>query len=211
MGTDLALTEISGSVSGTNVDINVSVANPDGANHDVYLRHREYTSAAWTDVPAFQANSTQALFPIENLTNDAVHEFEASLDQYFNQETTLTLYLTVGNPPYSTVTNGGVQDPNNNGGTQDPNNNGGEETNTEETNTEETNTEETNTEETNTEETNTEETTRRRLIRRRLTTTAVTYLPRRPRIAAATRTTVVARSRRTTAAVAVAEASATVR
>ena len=114
-------------------------------NLQVYSRDTTTATAQWTTT----------------LTDDTVHEFEASLVQSFPEAETLTLFLTVGNPPYSTVTRHrqqhGPEDPNN-GGTQDPNNNGGEETNTEETNTEETNTEETNTEETNTEETNTEET-----------------------------------------------------
>ena len=157
LGTDTALAEISGTLSGTSATITVDLANTDTTNNDVYLRHREYPSEEWSAESTKDTTTATAQWTT-TLTDDTVHEFEASLVQSFPETETLTLYLTVGNPPYSTVTNGGVQDPNNNGGTQDPNNNGGEETNTEETNTEETNTEETNTEETNTEETNTEET-----------------------------------------------------
>ena len=157
LDTDTALTEISATLSGTSATITVDLANTDGTNNDVYLRHREYPSETWP-AESTRATTTATAQWITTLTDDTVHEFETSLDLDFPETETLTLFLTVGNPPYSTVTNGGVQDPNNNGGTQDPNNNGGEETNTEETNTEETNTEETNTEETNTEETNTEET-----------------------------------------------------
>ena len=155
LGTDTALAEISGTLSGTSATITVDLANTDGTNNDVYLRHREYPSEEWpAGVP--RATTTATAQWLTPLTDDTVHEFEASLDQDFPEAETLTLFLTVGNPPYSTVTNGGVQDPNNNGGTQDPNNNGGEETNTEETNTEDDRpTEETNTEETTpTEETN---------------------------------------------------------
>ena len=157
LGTSTALTEISATLSGTSATITVDLANTDGTNNDVYLRHREYPSEEWP-AGAPRATTTATAQWTTTLTNDTVHEFEASPNQDFPETETLTLYLTVGNPPFTTVTNGGVQDPNNNGGTQDPNNNGGEETNTEETNTEETNTEETNTEETITEETNTEET-----------------------------------------------------
>ena len=131
------------------------------------------------------------------MTDDTVHEFEASLDLDFPETETLTLYLTVGNPPYNTVPDIGSSTP-------------PEETNTgdgdpppEETNTgDDTPPEETNTgDDTPPEETNTGD------------DTPPAHLLRRPRtITAATRiTTVVARSRRTTAAVAVAEASATVR
>ena len=104
LGINLDLTEIYGSIAVTSADIYVVVANPDGAYQDVYLRHRDYPTAAWTDVSAFSADSTLARFPIENLTNDAVHEFQASLDPNFLQEVTLTLFLPVGNPAYSPVT-----------------------------------------------------------------------------------------------------------
>ena len=154
LGTAPALTEISGSLSGTTATVTVDLVNTDGSARNIYLRHRQYPNEQWNSTVIQSTTTASTEFTLTGLADDTVHEFEASLDEFFNQENTLTLYLTVGNPPYSTVTNGGVQDPNNNGGTQDPNNNGGEETNTEETNTEETNTEETNTEETNTEETN---------------------------------------------------------
>ena len=154
LDTDTALTEISATLYGTTATIAIDLTNTDGTNNDVHLRHRKYPSTEWGSPGTTATITDTAQFITGNLTDDTVHEFETSLHQDFPETETLTLYLTVGNPPYSTVTNGGVQDPNNNGGTQDPNNNGGEETNTEETNTEETNTEETNTEETNTEETN---------------------------------------------------------
>ena len=104
LGTDPALTEISGIVTGTNADIDVTVAYPDGASHDVYFRHREYPTAAWTEVPAVPADSTLAQFQISALTDDAIQEFEASLDPNFLQEVTLTLFLPVGEPSYTTVT-----------------------------------------------------------------------------------------------------------
>ena len=104
LGTDPALTEISGIVTGTNADIDVTVAYPDGASHDVYFRHREYPTAAWTEVPAVPADSTLAQFQISALTDDAMQEFEASLDPNFLQEVTLTLFLPVGEPSYTTVT-----------------------------------------------------------------------------------------------------------
>ena len=94
LDTHLDLTEISGSVTGTSAEVLVTIANSDGASHNVYLRHRAFPMAAWTNVPLpFEANSTLARFPVEDLTGNAIHEFEASLDQNFLQETTLTLYL----------------------------------------------------------------------------------------------------------------------
>ena len=104
LGINLDLTEISGIVTGTNADIDVTVAYPDGASHDVYFRHREYPTAAWTEVPAVPADSTLAQFQISALTDDAIQEFEASLDPNFLQEVTLTLFLPVGEPSYTTVT-----------------------------------------------------------------------------------------------------------
>ena len=102
--TDLALTEISGSVTDLSAVILVKVANSDGTYHDVHLRYREYPHQPWTDAPTFQSNSANAVFYPDNLTNDAIYEFEASLDQNFLQETTLTLFLAVGEPSYTTVT-----------------------------------------------------------------------------------------------------------
>ena len=145
LGTDTALAEISGTLSGTSATITVDIANTDGTNNDVYLRHREYPSEEWpAGVP--RATTTATAQWITTLTDDTVHEFEASLDLDFPETETLTLYLTVGNPPYNTVpdigsstppeetNNGGTtEDPNNGGDTQDPNNGGDippEETNT---------------------------------------------------------------------------------
>ena len=42
LDTDTALTEISATLSGTSATITVDLANTDGTNNDVYLRHREY-------------------------------------------------------------------------------------------------------------------------------------------------------------------------
>ena len=107
LGTVLALAEIRGQVSGSDVLIDVILANTDGAYHDVYLRYREYPQENWTDAPSMSANSTDSRFSISGLTADAVYKFEAALDLFFNQETTLTPFLVVGNPPYSTVGNSG--------------------------------------------------------------------------------------------------------
>ena len=127
LGTDTALAEISGTLSGTSATITVDIANTNGTNNDVYLRHREYPSEEWpTGVP--RATSTATAQWITQLTNDTVHEFEASLNQDFPEAETLTLYLTVGNPPYTTVSNSGsstpIENPNNGGGTENPNNGG---------------------------------------------------------------------------------------
>ena len=47
LGTDTALTEISATLSGTSATITVDLANTDGTNNDVYLRHREYPTEEW--------------------------------------------------------------------------------------------------------------------------------------------------------------------
>ena len=134
LGTSTALTEISATLSGTSATITVDLANTDGTNNDVYLRHREYPSEEWP-AGAPRATTTATAQWLTTLTNDKVHEFEASLNQDFPETETLTLYLTVGNPPFTTGSSTSAEDPNNNGGgSQDPNNNDGEETNTEETN-----------------------------------------------------------------------------
>ena len=145
LGTDTALTEISATLSGTSATITVDLANTDTTNNDVYLRHREYPSEEWSAESTRDTTTATAQWTT-TLTDDTVHEFEASLDQDFPEAETLTLYLTVGNPPYTTVSNSGsstpIENPNNGGGTENPNNGGNtppEETNTEETNTEETN------------------------------------------------------------------------
>ena len=140
LGTDTALAEISGTLSGTSATITVDLANTDTTNNDVYLRHREYPSEEWSAESTKDTTTATAQWTT-TLTDDTVHEFEASLDQDFPEAETLTLYLTVGNPPYTTVSNSGsstpIENPNNGGGTENPNNGGNtppEETNTEETN-----------------------------------------------------------------------------
>lgn len=101
-GTDTALTEIRATLSGRSATITVDLVNTDGTNNDVYLRHREYPSDEW--VPGTtRATSTNTAQWTATLTNNKVHEFEASLDQAFPEAETLTLYLVVGNPPYTTV------------------------------------------------------------------------------------------------------------
>ena len=102
--TDTALTEISATLSGTSATITVDLLNTDGTNNDVYLRHREYPSEEW-DPGVPKATTTATAQWLTPLTDDTVHEFEASLDQSFPETETLTLYLTVGNPPYNTVAN----------------------------------------------------------------------------------------------------------
>ena len=101
LGTSTALTEISATLSGTSATITVDLANTDGTNNDVYLRHREYPSEEWP-AGAPRATTTATAQWLTTLTNDKVHEFEASLNQDFPETETLTLYLTVGNPPFST-------------------------------------------------------------------------------------------------------------
>ena len=77
LGTDTALAEISGTLSGTSATITVDIANTDGTNNDVYLRHREYPSEEWpAGVP--RATTTATAQWLTPLTNDTVHEFEAS-------------------------------------------------------------------------------------------------------------------------------------
>ncbi len=140
-GSSTALSEIRASLSGRAATITIDLVNTDGTNNDVYLRHREYPSTEW-GAGAGRATSTDtAQYVVSSLTDNTVHEFEASLDQTFPQAETLTLYLTVGNPPYTTA--GGNQPPQtptpqepvdddnsdtrvpneNNPGTLDPNNN----------------------------------------------------------------------------------------
>ena len=135
LGTDTALTEISATLSGSTATITVGLANTDGTNNDVYLRQRVYPSEEWgTGAP--KATSTATAVWATTLTDNAVYEFEASLDQNFLQKTTLTLYLQVGDPSYTPVPDDVVTPPDdgNGGGTPDPNNNNGG-TNTEETET----------------------------------------------------------------------------
>ena len=104
LDTDTALTEISATLSGTSATITVDLANTDGTNNDVYLRHREYPTEEWSAESTRDTTTATELWTT-TLTNDKVHEFEASLDQDFPEAETLTLYLTVGNPPYNTVAN----------------------------------------------------------------------------------------------------------
>ena len=162
LGTDTALAEISATLSGASATITVDLANTDGTNNDVYLRHREYPSEEWpAGVP--RATTTATAQWITTLTDDTVHEFEASLDLDFPETETLTLYLTVGNPPYNTVPDIGSSTPpeETNTGDGDPppeETNTGDDTPPEETNTgDDTPPEETNTgdEETNTGDGNT--------------------------------------------------------
>ena len=141
LGTDTALAEISATLSGTSATITVDLANTDATNNDVYLRHREYPSEEWPAESTRDTTTATAQWTT-TLTDDTVHEFEASLDQDFPETETLTLYLTVGNPPFTTGSSTPIENPNNGGGTENPNNGGNtppDETNTEETNTEETN------------------------------------------------------------------------
>ena len=105
LGTDPALTEISGSLSGTTATVTVDLVNTDGSDRNIHLRHRQYPTEEW-DSPVTESTTTASkVFTLNGLANDAVHEFEASLDQSFPETETLTLYLTVGNPPYNTVAN----------------------------------------------------------------------------------------------------------
>ena len=139
-GSSTALSEIRATLSGRTASIAVDLVNTDGANNDVYLRHREYPSTEWS-AGSPRATTTDTAQWTTTLTNHKVHEFEASLSDQFPEAETLTLYLTVGNPPYTTVggnqppqtptpqepvvdDNSDTRDPNeNNPGTLDPNNN----------------------------------------------------------------------------------------
>ncbi len=104
LSTDTALKEISATLSGTSATITVDLANTDGTNNDVYLRHREYPTEEWSAESTRDTTTATAQWTT-TLTNDKVHEFEASLDHSFPETETLTLFLTVGNPPYNTVAN----------------------------------------------------------------------------------------------------------
>ena len=102
LGTDPALAEISATLSGRTATITVALSNTDGNNNDVYLRHREYPTEEWgASLP--RATTTAIAVWSTPLTDDTVHEFEASLDTTFPELGKLTLYLVVGNPPYATV------------------------------------------------------------------------------------------------------------
>ena len=116
LGTDPALTEIGASLSGTNATLTIDLANKDGIGKEVHLRHREFPMDAWTESPAVTTNTDSAQFTFSSLTDDTVHEFQASLAQNFPEIETLTLYLVVGNPPYVTSPTSGsstpIEDPN---------------------------------------------------------------------------------------------------
>ena len=137
LGTAPALTEISGSLSGTTATVTVDLVNTDGSARNIYLRHRQYPNEQWNSTVIQSTTTASTEFTLTGLADDAVHEFQAGVELSFLQETTLTLFLPVGNPPYDTVANSGgitpIEDPNNGGDTQDPNNGGDippEETNT---------------------------------------------------------------------------------
>ena len=118
LGTDLALAEISAATAGTVATNTVALVNTDGANYDVYLRHRVFPSEEWGAGAPKATTTDTALFIVSNLANDTVQEFEASLDQNFPETATLTLYLVVGNSGGGTTptpTPAPTPDPNNNG------------------------------------------------------------------------------------------------
>ena len=107
LGTDPALTEISATLTGTSATITIDLANTDGSNNDVHLRHREFPQEGWITGSPQSTTSTSVGYTFSSLTDDMVHEFEASLDSNFRDmdKKTLTLYLVVGDPPYDTVAN----------------------------------------------------------------------------------------------------------
>ena len=107
LGTDTALTEISATLSGRSATITVDLANTDATNNDVHLRHREFPQEDWITGSPQSTTSTSVGYTFSSLTDDMVHEFEASLDSNFRDmdKKTLTLYLVVGDPPYDTVAN----------------------------------------------------------------------------------------------------------
>ena len=118
LDTDLALAEIGGSVTGNTATISVDLVNTDGSATEIHLRHRPYPTEQWNS-PAPQSTTTATTeFTLTGLADNAVYEFEASLDLFFNLETTLTLYLLVGVPSITpspsdggTPTDDGTQDP----------------------------------------------------------------------------------------------------
>ena len=80
LDTDLALAEISGSVTGTVATITVDLVNTDGSATEIHLRHRQYPTEEWNS-PAPQSTTTATTeFTLTGLANNAVYEFEASLD-----------------------------------------------------------------------------------------------------------------------------------
>ena len=134
LDTDLALTEISGRVTGTTATVTVDLVNTDGSATEIHLRHRQYPTEQWNS-PAPQSTTTATTeFTLTGLADNSVYEFEAALHLFFNLETTLTLYLLVGVPSITpSQSDGGTPtDDGNGGGTRDPNN--GEGTPLEETN-----------------------------------------------------------------------------
>ena len=128
LGTAPALTEISGSLSGTTATITVDLVNTDGSDRNIYLRHRQYPTEQWNSTVTQSTITASTEFTLSGLADDAVHEIQAGVEASFLDETTLTLFLAVGNPPYTTVPDIGsstpIEDPNNGGDTQDPNNGG---------------------------------------------------------------------------------------
>ena len=128
LGTAPALTEISGSLSGTTASITVDLVNTDGSDRNIYLRHRQYPTEQWNSTVTQSTTTASTEFTLSGLADDAVHEIQAGVEVSFLDETTLTLFLAVGNPPYTTVPDIGsstpIEDPNNGGDTQDPNNGG---------------------------------------------------------------------------------------
>ena len=128
LGTAPALTEISGSLSGTTATITVDLVNTDGSDRNIYLRHRQYPTEQWNSTVTQSTTTASTEFTLSGLADDAVHEIQAGVEASFLDETTLTLFLAVGNPPYTTVPDIGsstpIEDPNNGGDTQDPNNGG---------------------------------------------------------------------------------------
>ena len=105
LGTDPALTEISGTLSGTTATVTVDLVNTDGSARNIYLRHRQYPNEQWNSTVTQSTAATSTEFTLTGLADDAVHEIQAGVEVYFLDKTTLTLFLAVGNPPYDTVAN----------------------------------------------------------------------------------------------------------
>ena len=111
LGTAPALTEISGSLSGTTATITVDLVNTDGSDRNIYLRHRQYPTEQWNSTVTQSTTTASTEFTLSGLADDAVHEIQAGVEASFLDETTLTLFLAVGNPPYNTVPDIGSSTP----------------------------------------------------------------------------------------------------
>ena len=79
LGTAPALTEISGSLSGTTATITVDLVNTDGSDRNIYLRHRQYPTEQWNSTVTQSTTTASTEFTLSGLADDAVHEYRRAL------------------------------------------------------------------------------------------------------------------------------------